>query len=132
MRLVVPRQVTASIGDEPRESDLAIDAEPVPDDPSSDEATQGPGVWSRAVLEPQPAGRAGRGRPRARTTRPPTTARTRQSPARRRRGPARQSPARAESGGAEEESAAVEEESDPDDAGVPPDVERADAPGGRR
>jgi hypothetical protein len=37
--------------DEPRESDLAIDAEPVPDDPSSDEAP-GPGVWSRAVLEP--------------------------------------------------------------------------------
>jgi hypothetical protein len=56
MRLVVPRQVTAPAGDEPRDSDLAIDAEPVPDDPSSDEANPGPGVWSRAVLEPAQAG----------------------------------------------------------------------------
>jgi hypothetical protein len=106
MRLVVPRQVTASIGDEPRESDLAIDAEPVPDDPSSDEATQGPGVWSRAVLEPAEAGPGG-------PAEGPHDEAAYDSADAPESGAAEEGSGPAESGAVEEESAAVEEESDP-------------------
>jgi Protein of unknown function (DUF2637) len=120
MRLVVPRQVASPASDEPRESELAIDAEPVPDDPSSDEATPGPGVWSRAVLEPAEAGPAEAG-PGGTAEGPHEAA---YDSAAAETGAAAQESGAAESGGAEsggaessgaeEDSGAAEEESDPE------------------